>query len=63
MIITKNPALAGMNVTIPYKLEVMKFLDDLSEDAEEIDAVNVIKFENLIFKNSQNDRPEIMARK
>ena len=45
MIITKNPTLSGMNVTIPYKLEVMKFLDDLSEDAKEIEAVNVIKFE------------------
>ncbi|MFC6858867.1 shikimate dehydrogenase family protein [Zunongwangia atlantica] len=46
LIITKNPTLSGMNVTIPYKLEVMKFLEDLSEDAKAIEAVNVIKFEN-----------------
>ena len=46
LIITKNPTLSGMNVTIPYKLEVMNFLDDLSADAKEIEAVNVIKFEN-----------------
>jgi len=35
----------GMNVTIPYKLEVMPFLDRLSPDAAAIGAVNVVKFE------------------
>ncbi|WBL24575.1 shikimate dehydrogenase family protein [Zunongwangia sp. HGR-M22] len=45
LIITKNPRLSGMNVTIPYKMEVVKYLDELSEDAKEIKAVNVIMFE------------------
>lgn len=32
----------GLNVTIPYKTEVMKYLDFLSPEAEEIGAVNTI---------------------
>lgn len=42
-LIKKHPLLKGLNVTIPYKVEVMKFLDDLSEEARGIGAVNVIK--------------------
>jgi len=34
---------SGANVTIPYKQEVIKFLDGLSADAKEIGAVNTIK--------------------
>lgn len=34
---------AGFNVTIPYKQEVMAFLDDLDEQARQIGAVNVVK--------------------
>ncbi|TVZ57167.1 shikimate dehydrogenase [Lutibacter sp. Hel_I_33_5] len=37
-------ALKGMNVTIPYKQEVMPFLDSLHKVAKEIGAVNTIKF-------------------
>ena len=36
--------LAGINVTIPYKQEVMQFLDKLDKTAKEIGAVNTIKF-------------------
>jgi len=35
----------GMNVTIPYKLEIFPYLDRLSPEAEAIGAVNVVKFE------------------
>lgn len=35
--------LVGLNVTIPYKLEVMDFLDELDEHAQAIQAVNTIK--------------------
>ncbi|MFO7820404.1 MAG: shikimate dehydrogenase, partial [Halanaerobacter sp.] len=34
--------IAGVNVTIPHKQEVIPFLDDLSEEAELIGAVNTI---------------------
>jgi shikimate dehydrogenase len=36
--------LSGLNVTIPYKEQVIPFLDELDKDAAEIGAVNVIKF-------------------
>lgn len=36
--------LTGLNVTIPYKEKVMKYLDELDETAAKIGAVNVIKF-------------------
>jgi len=40
------PNLKGLNVTIPYKQEVMPFLDRLDPKAKEIGAVNVIKKES-----------------
>lgn len=36
----------GLNVTIPYKISVIPFLDELSEEAKSIGAVNTIKFKN-----------------
>jgi shikimate dehydrogenase len=40
----KNSELYGLNVTIPYKENVIDFLDELDETAAQIGAVNVIKF-------------------
>ncbi len=42
-IIKNNPALRGLNVTIPYKQQVMPYLDELSEEAQAIGAVNVVR--------------------
>lgn len=39
-----NPDLKGLNVTIPYKQQVLPFLDKLSKKATLIGAVNTIKF-------------------
>ena len=36
----------GMNVTIPYKKEVMDQLDFISDEARKIGAVNTISLEN-----------------
>ncbi|WP_165040315.1 shikimate dehydrogenase [Dysgonomonas sp. ZJ709] len=44
-IIKSHPDLKGLNVTIPYKEDVMQFLDELDIEAEAIGAVNVIKFD------------------
>src|SRR6478609_9507196 len=42
--IEDNPNLKGMNVTIPYKESIIPFLDELSEKAAQIGAVNTIAF-------------------
>ena len=36
--------ISGVNVTIPYKQEVMQYLNSIDEDAENIGAVNTLKF-------------------
>jgi shikimate dehydrogenase len=41
-LIRNEPALAGLNVTIPYKQQVIAFLDELDEVAAEIRAVNCV---------------------
>lgn len=38
--------LTGLNVTIPYKSDVIKYLDSISPEAKEIGAVNVIRIRN-----------------
>lgn len=48
--ILTNQPINGLNVTIPYKEKVIPFLDELSEEAKAIGAVNVIKV------YQQNDR-------
>lgn len=42
-ILEENPELCGFNVTIPYKIDVMRYLESMSDEAREIDAVNVVK--------------------
>lgn len=42
-VIEKNPNLNGLNVTIPYKEQILPFLDDIDPDAKAIGAVNVVK--------------------
>lgn len=42
-IIKNNPDLVGLNVTIPYKEQILPFLDELDDEAREIGAVNTIR--------------------
>lgn len=42
-IIENNKSIKGINVTIPYKEEVMAYLDKIDKTAKEIGAVNTIK--------------------
>ena len=54
-----KPELSGLNVTIPYKEQVMPFLNELDETAAKIGAVNVIKFirsqRKLVLKGYNSD--------
>ncbi len=43
-VIAANPTLCGLNVTIPYKQQVIPYLDEIDSDAAAIGAVNVVKF-------------------
>lgn len=43
-VIAQHPDIKGMNVTIPYKQQVMRYLDELDASAKQVGAVNTIKF-------------------
>ncbi len=43
-ILSKNPNICGLNVTIPYKEAVIPYLDKIDKKALKIGAVNTIKF-------------------
>jgi len=42
-VIKNNPEIVGLNVTIPYKEQIIPYLDELDDEAKEIGAVNTIK--------------------
>ena len=42
-VLSQNPELKGLNVTIPYKQKIIPFLDYISPEARAIGAVNVIR--------------------
>lgn len=41
-----DPRLLGFNVTIPYKETIIDYLDELSDEAEKIGAVNCVLIQN-----------------
>lgn len=43
-IISEYPRLNGLNVTAPYKEQVIAYMDEMDESAASVGAVNVIKF-------------------
>lgn len=43
LLITQQPNLKGLNVTIPHKRNVIPFLNRLDQSAQKVGAVNVIK--------------------
>lgn len=45
-LIQKHPQLKGLNVTIPYKQEVLSFLNTTDDAASAVAAVNTIKISN-----------------
>lgn len=45
----------GINITIPYKQDVMKYLDYIDDDAKEIGAVNTVVNNNGMLKGYNTD--------
>lgn len=41
--IRNTPSLKGFNVTIPYKQQIIPYLDSLSREAQDVGAVNCVK--------------------
>lgn len=50
-IIRDNVDLVGLNVTIPYKKDILSFLDDIDPVARKIGAVNTIKINRAAGRN------------
>ncbi len=54
-LLQENPGLIGLNVTIPYKEQVLKFLNEVDPKAQEIGAVNTLKIANGKLKGYNTD--------
>lgn len=54
-LIASEPDLVGLNVTIPYKEQVIPYLDELDEKAAAIGAVNTITIRNGKLKGYNTD--------
>ena len=49
-LVRKEENLLGLNVTIPYKSDILPFLSNFSDDVKSIGAVNVIKIKRTKIK-------------
>ena len=56
-----HPDLCGINVTIPYKQDIIPLLNSLDEEAKAIAACNCIKISNGILKGYNTDAPAFEA--
>ena len=45
-LLKSKPNLKGFNITIPYKEDVLNFLDEIDDSAKDIKAVNTVKIED-----------------
>ncbi|MCJ7740469.1 shikimate dehydrogenase [Candidatus Microgenomates bacterium] len=51
----RNLGIAGVGVTIPFKIEIVKYLDELDDNAKRIGAVNVVINNNGKLTGSNTD--------
>jgi shikimate dehydrogenase len=58
-LLATNPQIAGLNVTIPFKRTIIKYMDILSVEAEQVGAVNCIRIdrqkEDVILRGYNTD--------
>ena len=59
----QSMGIAGINVTIPHKINVIDFLDELSEEARIIGAVNTIKTGEKLVGHNTDGMGALMALK
>ena len=53
--VNENKNLKGFNVTVPYKEEIIPFLDEIDDTAKKVGAVNTVKVENERLKGFNTD--------
>lgn len=61
-VIAEHPNLRGLNVTLPHKQAVIPFLDELSDEARAIGAVNVIRITRPDSTAFSTDKPSSTQR-
>ena len=54
-LLRSHPELIGLNITIPYKESVLKYLDEIDETADRIGAVNTLQIKNGKLKGFNTD--------
>jgi shikimate dehydrogenase len=54
-LVKENKGLCGLNVTLPYKEQILKYLTEVDPVAEKIGAVNVIKVQDGKLKGFNTD--------
>lgn len=54
-LLLKTPFLVGLNVTIPYKEQIFKYLTEIDEAAQSVGAVNTIKITDSKLKGYNTD--------
>ncbi len=57
----KTINIAGFNVTIPHKVDIINYVDELSEDAKTAGAINTVKNENGKFIGFNTDISGLIA--
>lgn len=51
----KKKHIRGVSVTLPHKIEIMQYVDELDESAKKIGAINTIVNDNGMLKGSNTD--------
>src|SRR5689334_2477377 len=54
-LVKENKGLCGLNVTLPYKEQVLKYLTEIDSEAQKIGAVNVISIKKGKLKGYNTD--------